>query len=120
MLNSYLVLIPILTASCSNVPLINGSNNGNNDQIMADDFFPKLYAEDYYPYVEFDNKAKPIISDQFIMKVISDVVDRVSSSKGKIEFSVNSFSDRIIDFNFQWIYGNQKLYKTYSFNISSH
>lgn len=87
---------------------------------MADDFFPKLYTEDYYPYVDFDQKAKPIISDRFIMKVIDDVVRRVSSSKGNIRFSVNKFSDQTIDFNFEWIYGNTKLYKTYSFNISSY
>lgn len=92
----------------------------SGDQIMADDFFPQLYVDDYYSYVEFDNQAKPIIGDKFIMKVINDVIERVSSTKGEIKFSVNIFTNQMVDFNFEWKYLIYKLYKTYSFDINSY
>lgn len=92
----------------------------SGDQIMADDYFPQLYANDYYAYVEFDNHANPIIGDKFIMKVINDVIERVSSTKGETKFSVNIFTNQMVDFNFEWKYLNYKLYKTYSFHINSY
>ncbi|MBD5423414.1 MAG: hypothetical protein HDR43_02875 [Mycoplasma sp.] len=54
------------------------------------------------------------------MKVIKDVVSRVSTSMGEIRFSVTIFSEQMVDFNFEWIYLEKKLYKTYSFDIRTY
>lgn len=100
------IIVVITSVSCSNVsdinnlPVISDSNYDENF-ISADDFFPKLYSEDYYDYVEFDNKSKPIIGDKFIMKVINDVITRVSSSSGSIEFYVDILSNQMVDFHFR-------------------
>lgn len=118
------IIVVIASVSCSNVsdinnpPVISDSNYDENF-ISADDFFPKLYSEDYYDYVEFDNKSKPIIGDKFIMKVINDVITRVSSSSGSIEFYVDILSNQMVDFHFCWLYGNIFFSKIYSFNITN-
>ncbi len=118
------IIVVIASVSCSNVsdinnlPIISDSNYDENF-ISADDFFPKLYSEDYYDYVEFDNKSKPIIGDKFIMKVINDVITRVSSSSGSIEFYVDILSNQMVDFHFRWLYGNIFFSKIYSFNITN-
>ncbi len=119
------IIVVIASVSCSNVsdinnlPVISDSNYDENF-ISADDFFPKLYSEDYYDYVEFDNKSKPIIGDKFIMKVINDVITRVSSSSGSIEFYVDILSNQMVDFHFRWSYGNIFFSKIYSFNITNY
>lgn len=123
MIHSFLLIV-ISSVSCSNVnnvnnlPIINDSDYEDNF-IGANDFFPQLFSKDYYNYVEFDNKSKPIIGDQFIMKVINDVITRVSSSSGSIEFYVDILSKQMVDFHFRWTYGNIFLSKIYSFNITN-
>ena len=114
-----MVLLPSTTTlSCSNVSSENlVIDDDQNDYIDADMFFPALYEEDYYDYVEFDNNAKPIIKDKFIFKVIEDVVNRVSTSTGLSSFSVDKKSNSSVDFNFRWDYNGNVLFKTYSFEI---
>lgn len=110
----------ISTSSCSNttkIPSESETNNGENDFIDSDMFFPKLYDSDYYQYVDFDNDAYPKITDEFLLKVIEDVVKRVATSNGTINFTVERYNNNQVDINFKWIYNNQILYKTYSFEI---
>ena len=119
---STMSIIPIsLVTSCSSVKNSTSDNEINDstpDKVTdANDFFPDLYVDDYYDYVEFDNDANPVIGDKFIMKVIEDVVSRVSSSTGEIQFSVVRYSDSVVDFNFKWISDNVTLYKTYTFEL---
>ncbi|WP_406602262.1 MHO_1590 family protein [Metamycoplasma sualvi] len=118
------VIVVVSSVSCSNVNDINnlpiiGDSNYEDNFIGANDFFPQLYSEDYYDYVEFDDKSKPVIGDKFIMKVINDVITRVSSSSGLIEFYVDILSNQMIDFHFRWTYGDIFLSKIYSFNITN-
>lgn len=119
--NFSLLTTIFIATSCSNVKNIENNNSDkpiiSEEIINEDNFFPILYQEDYYEYIEFNKNAKPIIGDKFIMKVIEDVVSRVASSKGIIEFSVIKYSDSIVDFNFKWSYLDIVLYKTYSFEI---
>ena len=118
--NFSLLATIFIATSCSNVKNIENNNSNEpiiNEEINENNFFPILYQEDYYNYIEFNKNAKPVIGDKFIMKVIEDVVSRVASSKGIIEFSVIKYSEAIVDFNFKWSYSNIVLYKTYSFEI---
>ena len=118
------VIVVVSSVSCSsvdntsNLPII-GDSNYEDNFIGANDFFPQLYSEDYYDYVEFDNKSKPVIGDKFIMKVINDVITSVASSSGLREFYVDSVSNQVIDFHFRWTYGDIFLSKIYSFNITN-
>ena len=118
--NFSLLTTIFIATSCSNVKNIENNNSDKpiiSEEINEDNFFPILYKEDYYEYIQFNKNAKPVIGDKFIMKVIEDVVSRVASSKGIIEFSVIKYSEAIVDFNFKWSYSNIVLYKTYSFEI---
>ena len=123
-LYSFVITI-VFSISCSNVKNIDNSliignpDYINNNFISADDFFPQLYSEDYYNYVEFDNLANPYIGDKFIMRVINDVVTRVSSSAGEIKFYVDILSKQTVDFHFSWKYGDIFLSKIYSFSIKN-
>lgn len=108
------------TISCSNnsgVIIDESDSEDSNSIINPDNFFPSLYEDDYYDYVEFDNNARPTISDKFIFKVLEDVVRRVASSLGIITFSVVKYSNHAVDFNFKWEYEDIILFKTYSFEI---
>lgn len=118
---SSLFLIPSLCLSCSTI------NQKNSEDYVDDNydvehesnlFFPELYIEDYFDYIEFDENANPYIGDKFIKKVIYDVVSRVSSSQGQIKFTVTKYSNTLVDFDFIWIYNNKTLSKTYSFEIN--
>lgn len=104
------------TMSCSrNYTNYKNENDDDSDYINSDNFFPKLYQVDYYDYLEFDENAKPVIGDKFIMQVISDVVSRVASSNGNISYTITKHSNSSVDFHFKWTYKNKILYKTYSF-----
>lgn len=108
------------TISCSNNSgvIVNEDGSGNSESIInPDNFFPSLFEDDYYDYIDFDNNAKPIINDKFIFKVLEDVVGRVASSLGIITFNVVKYSNSAIDFNFKWEYKDIVLFKTYSFEM---
>lgn len=117
---STMIFLPII-----NVTSCSGTNNNINDNvddneivnIDPDMIFPKLYLDNFYDYVEFDNKANPFFGDKFIYAVIDDVLNRVSTVEGKIKFRVKRYSQSSIEFNFLWTYNDYKLYKSYSFEI---
>lgn len=71
-------------------------------KIKTENIFPELNVLDYYPYVEYvDNKL--VLGDKLIAAVISDLIARLNSSKGDLEFAYDKISSTKIIFYINWI-----------------
>ena len=95
--------IPILTiTSCKNESKPVEPDDKNEDVTIenADQFFPKINVKDYYNLIEFKEHL-PTITDKLKVKVIQDVVDRVASSLGEINFNIEEISEQKIIFHFK-------------------
>ena len=111
--------IPILTiTSCKNESKPVEPDDKNEDVTIenADQFFPKINVKDYYNLIEFKEHL-PTITDKLKVKVIQDVVDRVASSLGEINFNIEEISEQKIIFHFKWVYNENTLYKNYIFDF---
>lgn len=123
-----ILFIPSFTISCA----FNSNQNDtkqekneeekekeNKEEVTINDpnmYFPKIYEKDYYSLIEFENH-KPIIGEKIKIKVIQDVVNRVSTSDGKLSFYVEEKNKQLVNFHFKWEKNNIVLSKTYTISI---
>lgn len=120
------IFIPVFVLSCTSHSKINSNkptNTENKDKEFTFNdpnmYFPKIYEKDYLNLIEFDNH-KPIIGDKIKIKVIQDVVNRVSTSEGKLSFYIEETKDKqLINFHFKWEKDKNVLYKTYTISIKN-
>lgn len=119
---SGLALPFLFTFSCSVQKPVETPPDADEDQPPsidnADQFFPQIDPKDYYDLIEF-KEHKPIISKKLKAKVIQDVISRVASNQGEINFNIEDVSEQKCIFHFQWKIKDKTFFKNYVFDFEN-
>lgn len=133
---SSISLIPIAMISCKQTIVNNTKTTGGSEENStnsnnktkppeqrsefkfnnADDFFPKMNIKDYYDFLDFENHV-PIITEKLKLNFVRDVIRRVATSRGDINFYIEETSKQKVTFYFKWTYNSSTLYKTYVLDV---
>lgn len=125
-LSFILFISPLIVVSCAN-PIISHNNEKNDPPIKnedldleienADQFFPKINANDYLEFIEFNNNHEPIITNELKLSFLKSVLKKVSTNRGQIQFWEQKVSEQKTIFYFKWTYKEKKFYKSYVIDL---
>ncbi len=80
--------------------------------------FPVIKASDFYHLIEFED-GKPFIGDKMMSAIIKDVITRLGSVDGDINFYIIKNSNLQKTIYFKWIYKEKEIKKTYIISINA-